>query len=128
VQAAHPEVTIAQTGSASVWVGANDKQGQDLARTETISLPITFVVLLVTFRCGACGRDRFIGARMPLMIRPRRDPRAAPGAASGQRASRRGVHGDRFEEACSPLADAGSTTHRRVGIIDGTAISAGAPE
>lgn len=49
VQAAHPEVTIVQTGSASVSVGVDDKQGQDLAWVEMISLPITFVVLLVVF-------------------------------------------------------------------------------
>ncbi|WP_433288326.1 MMPL family transporter [Pseudonocardia sp. CA-142604] len=61
VQAAHPEVTIAQTGSASVSVGVNDQQGQDLARTEMISLPITFVVLLVTF--GAV-----LAAALPVVL------------------------------------------------------------
>ncbi|WP_232662278.1 MMPL family transporter [Pseudonocardia sp. TRM90224] len=47
--AEHPGLTIAQTGNASISVGVNDKQGADLARTELISLPITFVVLLLVF-------------------------------------------------------------------------------
>lgn len=49
VRAAHPEVRIAQTGGPSISVGVNGKQGQDLARTELISLPITFVILFVVF-------------------------------------------------------------------------------
>ncbi|MEJ3657535.1 MMPL family transporter [Actinomycetes bacterium KLBMP 9759] len=47
--AEHPGLTIAQTGNASISVGVNDKQSADLARTELISLPITFVVLLLVF-------------------------------------------------------------------------------
>ncbi|MEU4271806.1 MMPL family transporter, partial [Streptomyces sp. NPDC026092] len=49
VQRAHPELTIEQTGSASVSVAVNDKQGQELQRTEMISLPVTFLILLVVF-------------------------------------------------------------------------------
>lgn len=49
VQRAHPDLTIEQTGSASISVAVNDKQGQDLQRTEMISLPVTFLILLVVF-------------------------------------------------------------------------------
>ncbi|MCT4352315.1 MMPL family transporter [Streptomyces sp. Je 1-79] len=49
VQRAHPGLTVEQTGSASLSVGVNDKQGQDLRRTEMISLPVTFLILLVVF-------------------------------------------------------------------------------
>ncbi|MGI5131864.1 MMPL family transporter [Pseudonocardia sp. CA-107938] len=48
-QAAHPDVRIVQTGSASIAVGVNELQGSDLARTEAISLPVTFLILLVAF-------------------------------------------------------------------------------
>ncbi|MBT2444298.1 MMPL family transporter [Streptomyces sp. ISL-36] len=49
VQEAHPGLLIEQTGSASISVAVNDKQGQDLGRTEMISLPVTFLILLVVF-------------------------------------------------------------------------------
>ena len=48
-QAAHPDQRIVETGSASISVGVNAQQGSDLARTEMISLPITFLILLVAF-------------------------------------------------------------------------------
>ncbi|MGW6568084.1 MMPL family transporter [Streptomyces sp. NPDC054975] len=49
VQRAHPALTIEQTGSASISVAVNAKQGQELQRTEMISLPVTFLILLVVF-------------------------------------------------------------------------------
>ncbi|MEU7036243.1 MMPL family transporter [Streptomyces sp. NPDC046237] len=49
VRRAHPGLTIEQTGSASLSVAVNDKQGQDLQRTEMISLPVTFLILFVVF-------------------------------------------------------------------------------
>ncbi|MFD9034029.1 MMPL family transporter [Streptomyces sp. NPDC059567] len=49
VQRAHPGLRIEQTGSASISVAVNDKQGQDLQRTEMISLPVTFLILFVVF-------------------------------------------------------------------------------
>ncbi|MFG2774419.1 MMPL family transporter [Streptomyces sp. NPDC048350] len=49
VRRAHPGLTIEQTGSASISVAVNDKQGQDLQRTEMISLPVTFLILFVVF-------------------------------------------------------------------------------
>jgi putative drug exporter of the RND superfamily len=49
VQAAHPDLTVVQTGSASISVGVNDRQGADLARVELISLPVTFAILYLVF-------------------------------------------------------------------------------
>lgn len=49
VQQAHPGLRIEQTGSASISVAVNDKQGQELQRTEMISLPVTFLILFVVF-------------------------------------------------------------------------------
>jgi RND superfamily putative drug exporter len=49
VRAAHEDLRVHQTGSASISVGINDKQGRDLQRTEMISLPVTFVILFVVF-------------------------------------------------------------------------------
>ncbi|MFB7374688.1 MMPL family transporter [Streptomyces sp. NPDC056222] len=49
VQQAHPGLRIEQTGSASISVAVNDKQGRDLQRTEMISLPVTFLILFVVF-------------------------------------------------------------------------------
>ncbi|MFE5482529.1 MMPL family transporter [Streptomyces sp. NPDC056527] len=49
VQRAHPDLRIEQTGSASISVAVNDKQGRDLQRTEMISLPVTFLILFVVF-------------------------------------------------------------------------------
>ncbi|MFC9242707.1 MMPL family transporter [Streptomyces sp. NPDC057136] len=49
VQRAHDGLRIEETGSASISVGVNDKQGKDLQRTEAISLPVTFVILFVVF-------------------------------------------------------------------------------
>ncbi|GAA3486231.1 MMPL family transporter [Streptomyces cremeus] len=49
VQKAHPGLRVEQTGSASVSDGINDRQSKDLQRTEMISLPVTFLILLVVF-------------------------------------------------------------------------------
>ncbi|MFF8277242.1 MMPL family transporter [Streptomyces lateritius] len=49
VQKAHPALLIEQTGSASISVAVNDKQGEELGRTEMISLPVTFLILLAVF-------------------------------------------------------------------------------
>lgn len=49
VQSAHKELRIEQTGSASMSTAVNDKMGQDLQRTEAISLPVTFLILFVVF-------------------------------------------------------------------------------
>ncbi|MGW0549934.1 MMPL family transporter [Streptomyces altiplanensis] len=49
VQRDHRDLRIEQTGSASVSNGVNDQQGKDLQRTEAISLPVTFLILLAVF-------------------------------------------------------------------------------
>lgn len=61
LQADHPQVRIAETGGPSISVGVNAKQGQDLGRTELISLPITFVILFVVF--GA-----ILAAGVPVLL------------------------------------------------------------
>ncbi|MEV0952641.1 MMPL family transporter [Promicromonospora sp. NPDC050249] len=48
-QAAHTAVTVEQTGSASMSNEVDESMGQNLLRTEAISLPVTFVILLVVF-------------------------------------------------------------------------------
>ncbi|WP_419707322.1 MMPL family transporter [Promicromonospora sp. NFX87] len=48
-QAAHTDVTVEQTGSASMSNEVDESLGQNLLRTEAISLPVTFVILLVVF-------------------------------------------------------------------------------
>ncbi|WP_369372735.1 MMPL family transporter [Promicromonospora sp. Populi] len=48
-QAAHTDVTVEQTGGASMSNEVDESMGQNLLRTEAISLPVTFVILLVVF-------------------------------------------------------------------------------
>ncbi|MBM7170220.1 MMPL family transporter [Streptomyces sp. G44] len=45
----HPELTIEETGDASVSRGVNDQRGKDLAFSEAITLPITLLTLAVVF-------------------------------------------------------------------------------
>lgn len=61
VAARHPDARIAQTGGPSISLGVNARQGQDLARTEMISLPLTFVILVVVF--GAV-----LAAAVPVLV------------------------------------------------------------
>ncbi|MET0767570.1 MAG: MMPL family transporter, partial [Aeromicrobium sp.] len=61
VQEQHPELVVQQAGTASLDAGINDKVGEDLASAETMSLPITFVIMLVAF--GA-----FIAAGIPVLL------------------------------------------------------------
>ncbi|MFI0976662.1 MMPL family transporter [Streptomyces sp. NPDC021093] len=60
-QRAHPELRIEETGSASISNAVNDQQGKDLQRTEMISLPVTFLILLVVF--GAV-----VAAGIPVLL------------------------------------------------------------
>lgn len=46
---AHPELTIEETGDASVSKGVNDQRGKDLAFSEAITLPVTLITLAVVF-------------------------------------------------------------------------------
>jgi len=61
VQQGHPGLDIGQAGQASLDAGINDKVGEDLASAEALSLPVTFVILLVAF--GA-----FIAAGIPVLL------------------------------------------------------------
>ncbi|MFI5805814.1 MMPL family transporter [Streptomyces sp. NPDC051561] len=61
VQKAHPGLRVEETGSASISNGVNDQQGKDLQRTEMISLPVTFLILLFVF--GAV-----IAAGIPVLL------------------------------------------------------------
>jgi RND superfamily putative drug exporter len=56
-----PAFTVAEFGGASVDVEMGDKVGSDLSRAEQLSLPITFVILLLAF--GA-----FVAAGIPVLL------------------------------------------------------------
>jgi RND superfamily putative drug exporter len=61
VQDAHPDLRVAQTGSASRSAGVDEDLGSDLSRTEMISLPVTFVILFLVF--GAV-----VAAAIPVLL------------------------------------------------------------
>lgn len=61
VQKAHPRLDVQQAGEASLNAGINTKVGEDLASAEAMSLPITFLILLVAF--GA-----FVAAGIPVLL------------------------------------------------------------
>lgn len=61
VQKAHPGLDVQQAGTASINDGVNSRVGKDLGSAETMSLPITFAILLVAF--GA-----FIAAGIPVLL------------------------------------------------------------
>jgi len=61
VQDAHPGLQVAQTGNASRSAGVDENLGQDLSRTEMISLPVTFLILFLVF--GAV-----LAAAVPVLL------------------------------------------------------------
>ena len=61
IQKAHPELDVQQAGTASINDGVNSRVGKDLGSAESLSLPITFAILLVAF--GA-----FIAAGIPVLL------------------------------------------------------------
>lgn len=61
VQKANPGLDVQQAGEASLNAGINKKVGEDLASAEMMSLPITFVILLIAF--GA-----FVAAGIPVLL------------------------------------------------------------
>ena len=61
VAAANPGLSVAEAGDASTNVGVNDRVGHDLGAAERISLPVTFVIMLVAF--GA-----LIAAGIPVLL------------------------------------------------------------
>ncbi|MEV6922981.1 MMPL family transporter [Dactylosporangium sp. NPDC051485] len=60
-QAAHPGVTLAQTGTASTSKGNGKQLGADLSRAEMITFPVTLAILFVVF--GA-----LLAAAVPLIL------------------------------------------------------------
>ena len=58
---AHPQVSIAEAGDASIAKAINDTTGKDFKNAEKLSLPITLLVLLVAF--GA-----LVAAVLPLVL------------------------------------------------------------
>ncbi len=61
VQRDHPDLKIAETGSASLNKGIFKRVGEDLASAEKLSLPITFALMLLAF--GA-----LIAAGIPVLL------------------------------------------------------------
>jgi RND superfamily putative drug exporter len=61
VRAAHPGVTLQQTGAGTLDKSINDMVAHDLQRAETISLPITLAILIAAF--GA-----LVAAAVPLLL------------------------------------------------------------
>ncbi len=60
-QRAHPGFTIEEFGAASANHALNATIGKDFSRAETLSLPLTFLILLVAF--GA-----FVAAGVPVLL------------------------------------------------------------
>ena len=61
LQKAHPDFTVAEFGFASATKELNDTLGKDFQKAETLSLPITFLILLIAF--GA-----FVAAGVPVLL------------------------------------------------------------
>ena len=61
VQMAHPDLRVEQFGEASIEKALNDTQGEDFKRAETLSLPITLLILVVAF--GA-----IVAAGIPVIL------------------------------------------------------------
>jgi uncharacterized membrane protein YdfJ with MMPL/SSD domain len=61
VQRAHPAFTIEELGSASAQKALDETIGNDFSKAERLSVPITFVILLLAF--GA-----FVAAGVPVLL------------------------------------------------------------
>jgi RND superfamily putative drug exporter len=61
IQREHPGFTVAEFGSASANHALNQTVGKDFSRAEKLSLPITFLILLLAF--GA-----FVAAGVPVLL------------------------------------------------------------
>jgi RND superfamily putative drug exporter len=60
-QRAHPQFTVAEFGSASANHALNATVGKDFSRAEKLSIPLTFLILLLAF--GA-----FVAAGVPVLL------------------------------------------------------------
>jgi RND superfamily putative drug exporter len=61
LQKRHPEVTIEETGTASINHGLDEQIGADLGKAEGLSLPITLLIMMVAF--GA-----IVAAGVPVLL------------------------------------------------------------
>ncbi|MEA2444524.1 MAG: heme transporter [Thermoleophilales bacterium] len=61
LQKSHPELRVEQFGDASVSKALTETQGKDFARAETLSLPITLLILAIAF--GA-----IVAAGIPVLL------------------------------------------------------------
>jgi uncharacterized membrane protein YdfJ with MMPL/SSD domain len=61
VQKAHPDFTVAEFGFASATKLLNDTIGKDFQKAETLSVPITFLILLFAF-------GSFVAAGVPVLL------------------------------------------------------------
>ena len=61
LQHAHPAFTVAEFGDASANHALNESVGKDFSQAEKLSLPITFLILLLAF--GA-----FVAAGVPVLL------------------------------------------------------------
>jgi uncharacterized membrane protein YdfJ with MMPL/SSD domain len=61
VQRAHPQVTVEEFGEASANHALNETIGRDFSKAERLSVPLTFVILLLAF--GA-----FVAAGVPVLL------------------------------------------------------------
>jgi RND superfamily putative drug exporter len=61
LQSAHPSFTVAELGDASANHALNATIGKDFSRAEKLSIPLTFVILLLAF--GA-----FVAAGIPVLL------------------------------------------------------------
>jgi uncharacterized membrane protein YdfJ with MMPL/SSD domain len=61
IQHEHPDFTVAEFGAASANHALNETVGKDFSRAEKLSLPLTFLILLVAF--GA-----FVAAGLPVLL------------------------------------------------------------
>jgi uncharacterized membrane protein YdfJ with MMPL/SSD domain len=61
VQTAHPDFTVAEFGFASATKLLDDTVGKDFQKAETLSVPITFLILLFAF-------GSFVAAGVPVLL------------------------------------------------------------
>jgi RND superfamily putative drug exporter len=61
VQARHPSLLIEQFGDASANKAVNETVNEDLAKAGELSIPVTLIILLITF-------GTFVAAGIPLLI------------------------------------------------------------
>src|SRR5947207_2130787 len=61
LQKRHPDFTVAEFGFASATHDLNDTVGKDFQKAETLSLPITFLILLFAF-------GSFVAAGIPVLL------------------------------------------------------------